>query len=73
MTAFVIEYNRRTGSSVVHQFDSPNGSEAAMNKRCELEDSRTDSDVEIVSLVSSSIDAIRHTHSRYFAHHVELV
>lgn len=66
MTAFVIEYNRKTADRTVTQFRGAEGRRAAMRRRLELEKARTDSDVEIVSLVSDSIESLRRTHSRYF-------
>lgn len=66
MTAFVIEYNRRTADRIVTQFSGAEGRRAAMRRRLELEKSRTDANIEIVSLVSDSIESLRRTHSRYF-------
>lgn len=67
MTAFVIEYNRKTADRTVTSFPpGVEGRRAAMRRRLELEKTRTDTDVEIVSLVSDSIETLRRTHSRYF-------
>ncbi|KSZ58097.1 hypothetical protein D1O33_04295 [Rhodococcus rhodochrous] len=66
MTAFVIEYNRKTADRTVTSFPGVEGRRAAMRRRLELEKSRTDKDVEIVSLVSDSLETLRRTHSRYF-------
>ncbi|MCD2158157.1 hypothetical protein LQL77_31210 [Rhodococcus cerastii] len=66
MTAFLIQYNRRTTESVVTQFAGPNGRSQAMRERLALEKSRSDTDVEIVTLSGDSLDTIKRTHSRYF-------
>lgn len=63
MPGFLIEYNRRTSSRRITRFDV---SRDALRKRLELEKERTDPDIEIVSLIGESIDAIKQTHSRYF-------
>lgn len=73
MPGFVIVYNRRTGASEVTAYNAPTGHRDALRRRLELEEQRTDADVEVVSLVSDSIDTIRRTHSRYFAHEVSRV
>lgn len=67
MTAFVIEYNRRTGASQVTEFGAGRNRDA-LNYRFELERSRSDADIEIVSLVSDSLATVRRTHARYFRH-----
>lgn len=65
MASFVIEYNRRTGHVTVTEF--PDGQHRdAMKRRLALERERSDQDVEIVSLVSDSLESVRRTHSRYF-------
>jgi hypothetical protein len=66
MTGFVIEYNRKTGASRVTSFPHKGGNRDALKRRLELEDERDDINVEIVSLVSDSIETVRRTHSRYF-------
>lgn len=66
MTAFVIEYNRKTLDRIVTPFAGEGGRRASMRHRLELERDRTDTNVEIVSLVSDSIETIQQTHSRYF-------
>ncbi|MDN5559698.1 MAG: hypothetical protein L0G23_09730 [Ruaniaceae bacterium] len=66
MPAFVIEYDRRTGESTVHSFTGSDGHRAAIMKRFELERARSSEEVEIVSLVSDSLETIKRTHSRYF-------
>lgn len=63
MPGFLIEYNRRTSNRRVTRFDA---SRDALQQRLELEKGRDDPDVEIVSLVGESLDAIKRTHSRYF-------
>jgi hypothetical protein len=67
MAGFLIEYNRRTSDWSVTQFLSDTGHRDAMKLRLERERLRTDADVEIVSLVSDSLETIQKTHSRYFA------
>lgn len=66
VTAVAIEYNRKTGDRIVTQFAGTEGRRAAMRRRLELEKLRTDMNIEIVSLVSDSIESLRRTHSRYF-------
>lgn len=65
MSSFVIEYNRRTGKVRVTEFGAGENRQA-VRLRLELERERTSKDVEVVSLVSDSIDSVRRTHSRYF-------
>ncbi|WP_235632025.1 hypothetical protein [Mycolicibacterium rutilum] len=38
----------------------------AMERRLQLEADRTDDNVEIVALISDSVDTLHQTHSRYF-------
>lgn len=66
MPGFVIQYNRRTGKSRVTAFDEDGGHRAALKLRLQLESERIDDDVEIVSVVSDSLETVRRTHSRYF-------
>ena len=66
MPGFVVEYNRRSRDWRVTSFGGPDGHRAAMRRRIELEESRLDNDVEIVSLNSDSIETVRRTHARYF-------
>jgi hypothetical protein len=66
MTGFVIEYNRKTGVARVTSFPHEGGNRDALKRRLELESERVDKNVEIVSLVSDSIETVRRTHSRYF-------
>lgn len=66
MAAFLIEYNRRTSDWSVTQFLSDTGHRDAIKLRFERERVRTDPDIEIVSLVSDSLETIKKTHSRYF-------
>ena len=66
MAGFVIQYNRRTGKSRVTTFAENGGHRAALKHRLQLESERVDGDVEIVSVVSDSLDTVRRTHSRYF-------
>lgn len=63
MPAFVIEYNRRTGSSKISPFDD---AVDAMRKRFELMRERTDDEVEIVSITAPSLEDVQRSHSRYF-------
>ncbi|MCR6647812.1 MAG: hypothetical protein NVV70_06590 [Cellulomonas sp.] len=67
MTAFVIEYNRITGRSQVTAYPEPGGRREALEHRLRLDSERVSDDVEVVSLVSDSIETVRKTHSRYFA------
>lgn len=66
MPGFVIQYNRRTGQSHVTSFAEKNGNRAALRHRLQLESERVDADIEIVSVVSDSLETVRRTHSRYF-------
>lgn len=66
MAGFVIEYNRRTQDWSVTEFPSDTGHREALRLRLERERNRTDKDIEIVSLVSDSLQTIRKTHARYF-------
>lgn len=66
MPGFVIEYNRASGTRRVTSFPGAEGHRQALRKRLLLERERTDFDVEIVSLVSDSLDTVQETHSRYF-------
>ena len=66
MAGFVIEYNRRTHDWSVTQFLSETGHRDALKLRLERERLRTNTDVEIVSLVSDSLETIQKTHARYF-------
>ncbi|WP_298862224.1 hypothetical protein [uncultured Microbacterium sp.] len=73
MPGFVIEYHRPTGAHRVHEFPGAEGHLDAMRYRLQLEAERTDPDVEIVSLNSSSLDVLKKTHSRYFLVEQELL
>ena len=66
MAGFVIEYNRRTQDWSVTEFLSDTGHREALRLRLERERNRTDEDIEIVSLVSDSLQTIQKTHARYF-------
>ena len=63
MPGYVIEFNRGTRDRRVREFTS---AREAMKCRLELEEVRTDQDVEIAALFSKSLDALERTHSRYF-------
>jgi hypothetical protein len=63
MPGYVIEYNRKTRERRITEFDTPH---EAMEYRLKLEAERGDMDVEIVALVSKSLDTLKQTHSRYF-------
>lgn len=63
MRGYVIEFNRRTGDHRVTDFATPR---EAMDHRLELETGRIDEDIEIVALISESLETLRRTHSRYF-------
>jgi len=64
MPGFVIKYNRKTGKVQYAQY--PN-LRTATQKRMQLEQERTDEDIEIVSVTGASLSEIESTHSRYFA------
>lgn len=64
MLGFVIQYNRRTGKVQYAQFPDLR---TATQKRIELEEERTDGDIEIISVMGDSLAEIESTHSRYFA------
>lgn len=66
MPGYVVEYNRKSRDWKVTEFPGPDGHRAAMRRRIELEESRQDPDIEIVSLNSDSLDTVRKTHARYF-------
>ena len=66
MPGFLIVYNRITGEVAVTEFLSETGHREAMQARLDLEETRTDPDVEIMSIGSDSLDTVRVTHSRYF-------
>jgi len=65
VSSFVIEFNRRTGALNLEEF-GPGDSRAAIERRLELESQHNDQDVEIVCLMSDSLETIRRTHRRYF-------
>lgn len=67
MSSFVVIYDRRNGRSSVHEYHGPDAHRQAFAERLRLESENHDSEVEIVSLVSDSLDSIKRTHSRYFA------
>ena len=67
MTGFVIEYHRPTGRRRVYTFPGQDGPRQALRRRFELEEVRENSDWEIVSLNSDSLETLESTHSRYFA------
>ena len=66
MPGFVIEYNRRSRDYRVTTFEGEQGHRDAFDLRLRLEADRQDSNVEIVSLTSDSLDTVKKTHSRYF-------
>lgn len=73
MSGFVIVYNRLTRESHVTSFPGDEGYREAFTERMRLEAENTDPDLEIVSLVSDSLDSAKATHSRYFEHVVTAV
>ena len=73
MSGFVIEYHRKTRESRVTSFAGEQGYREAFAERLRLEAENTDPDVEIVSLVSDSLESARATHSRYFENEVTSV
>jgi hypothetical protein len=66
MPGFVVEYNRKSSEWKVTEFPGELGHRDALLKRIELENERTDTDWEIASLNSDSLDTIKRTHARYF-------
>lgn len=66
MTGFVITYHRRTGDVDVTSFPEPDGHRKAMRERLRREAEGLDPDVEIVSLISDSLETVKQTHRRYF-------
>ena len=66
MSGFVIEYHRPSGNRRVREFTGENGHREALQCRLELERHRTDSDWEIASLNSESLEMLQRTHRRYF-------
>lgn len=74
MPGYVIQYNRKTGTSTVTAFESPEGHHEAVTERLRLEGiSDRNPDVEIVALMADSLESIRRTHSRYFLHEATAV
>jgi len=73
MSGFVIEYNRKNRESRVTSFAGEDGFREAFNERLRLEAENQNPDVEIVSLVSDSVESARVTHSRYFENVVATV
>jgi hypothetical protein len=67
MSSFVVRYDRRSGLSEVWEYTGPDAHRRAFAERLRLESESQDSEVEIVSLVSDSLESIKRTHSRYFA------
>ncbi|WP_041181111.1 hypothetical protein [Mycobacterium canetti] len=63
VAGYVVEYNRRTHARRITEFATPR---EAMEHRLKLEAERTDSNIEIVALVSKSLETLKQTHSRYF-------
>lgn len=68
MVGIVIAYHRRTGEVDVTEFAEPSGHREAMRERLRREAASHDPDLEIVSLVSDSLETVKQTHSRYFEH-----
>ncbi|MFD4111634.1 hypothetical protein ACFWWU_36585 [Streptomyces sp. NPDC058650] len=66
MPGFVIEYNRRNGDHRVTAFPGAEGHRDALMRRLELENERVDSNWEIASLNSDSLETVMKTHARYF-------
>ena len=66
MAGFLVIYNRKTRDWSVQTFEGPDGHKDALLRRLELERDRTNSDVEIASLNSDSLETVKRTHSRYF-------
>lgn len=70
MAGFVIEFDRRTRARRISKFHT---SGEAVRYRLELEDARTNPDIEIVALISDSLATLERTHSRYFTGRANLV
>lgn len=66
MSGFLIQYDRKTGRTVFSEYKGVDGPRLALAQRLKLEKNRRDSDIEIVSLNSDSLETIKKTHSRYF-------
>lgn len=66
MPGFVIEYNRKSREWRLETFPGLHGHQDALRRRLELEQSRKNADIEIVSLNSDSIETVQRTHARYF-------
>lgn len=64
MPAFLIDYNRRSGSVQWREF--PSLVEATQERR-RLDRINTNPDREIVAVASENEESLKHTHSRYFA------
>lgn len=64
MPAFLIDYNRRSGSVEWQEF--PSLVEATQERR-RLDRINTNPDREIVAVASENEESLKHTHSRYFA------
>jgi hypothetical protein len=63
LRGFVIEFDRSTGDRRVTEFANPH---EAMEHRLQLEAARLNEDIEIVALISDSLETLQRTHSRYF-------
>ncbi|HRD11448.1 MAG TPA: hypothetical protein PLI79_06270 [Mycobacterium sp.] len=63
MRGYVIEFDRHTRARHVTEFAIP---QEAMEYRLHLEAQRLDENIEIVALISESLEALQRTHSRYF-------
>lgn len=71
---FLIEYDRPSGKLVHFQEFDDSKREAARQARLELElaSERIGNRHEVVILEAPSVDALRHTHGRYFKNLAEL-
>ncbi|MDO5374129.1 MAG: hypothetical protein Q4F10_11805 [Corynebacterium glutamicum] len=63
MPGYLIEYNRRTGTVNVEDFESLR---AATVERLKRDRVNTDEDLELVTVASRSEDQLKKSHSRYF-------
>ncbi|WP_075725520.1 hypothetical protein [Corynebacterium aquilae] len=63
MPSFLITYNRRSGVVSVREFADP--IEAAVERVNRALES-TDTDTEIVTVSSASLESVKQSHSRYF-------
>lgn len=62
---YVLEYRRSNGALSIEEFEAPH---EVVQRQFELEDRhRGDDDVEVATISAENLDAVKRTHSRYFA------